>query len=379
MAMTPRQFETRYEPVWAELARGLDALDRGARPRKAKAGQFPTDTLPAPRAAIVAQLYRQCCEHLALARERAYPVHLVARLEALTMRAHQRVYRRHDLGLGALRDLVLYRAPAAVRALGWHLVVMVLVFVLPTLVVGVATWIDPHFALTIVNAQQVRDFDSMYGPATGEHLGRTSGDDWQMFGHYIANNIGISFQCFAAGLLLGVGSLFMVGYNGLLLGAVAGLLVTRGDSERFFSFVVTHSAFELTAIVLSGAAGLKLGHAVLAPGRLTRAQALMRAARETSPVVFCFSTMLLIAAAIEAFWSSAGWIAPGVKYAVGGCCWTLVLAYLGLRHLTDLNAVSEEEHGGELRQVLARPGLKVLQVETAPKFDAAQAESPLRF
>ena len=107
--------------------------------------------------------------------------------------------------------------------------------------------------------------------------------------------------------------------------------MTRGDGERFFSFVVTHSAFELTAIVLSGAAGLKLGHAVLAPGRLTRTQALMRAARETSPVVFCFFAMLVIAAAIEAFWSSAGWIAPGVKYAVGGCCWALVFAYLGLQ------------------------------------------------
>jgi uncharacterized membrane protein SpoIIM required for sporulation len=112
---------------------------------------------------------------------------------------------------------------------------------------------------------------------------------------------------------------------------VAGFLVTRGDSERFFSFVVTHSAFELTAIVLSGACGLKLGHAVLAPGRLTRTQALVRAARDTSPVVFCFFTMLIIAAAIEAFWSSAGWIAPPVKYGVGACCWALVFAYLGLQ------------------------------------------------
>jgi uncharacterized membrane protein SpoIIM required for sporulation len=218
-----------------------------------------------------------------------------------------------------------------VRALRWHLLVATLVFVLPVIVVGVATWIDPHFVLTVVDAKQVHEFDGMYGQQAGEHLGRTSGDDWTMFGFYIMNNVGISFRCFAAGLMLGVGSLFMVGYNGLLLGAVAGFLVTRGDSERFFSFVVTHSAFELTAIVLSGAAGLKLGHAMLAPGRLTRTQALMRAAGETSPVVFCFTVMLFIAAAIEAFWSSAGWIAPGVKYAVGGCCWALVFAYLGLQ------------------------------------------------
>ncbi|HEY8975082.1 MAG TPA: stage II sporulation protein M [Burkholderiaceae bacterium] len=327
--MTPRQFEARYEPAWVELERGLNALDAGRKRRKA--GPFETGTNEVPTAARVAQLYRQCCEHLALARERAYPVHLVARLEGLTARAHQRIYRRHDFGLAAFRHLVLYKAPAAVRALRWHLLVATLVFVLPTIVVGVATWLDPHFVLTVVDARQVHEFDGMYGQQAGEHLGRTSGDDWTMFGFYIMNNVGIAFRCFAAGLVLGVGSLFMVGYNGLLAGAVAGFLVTRGDSERFFSFVVTHSAFELTAIVLSGAAGLKLGHAMLAPGRLTRTQALMRAARETSPVVFCFTMMLFIAAAIEAFWSSAGWVAPGVKYAVGACCWTLVFAYLGLQ------------------------------------------------
>ena len=333
--MTPRQFEARYEPAWIELTRGLDALDRGQgahrKPRKSKAGEFPTDGVPPPGAARIAQLYRQCCEHLALARERAYPVHLVAQLEALAARAHQRIYRRHDYGLHALRDLFLYQAPAAVRALRWNLAIVAALFWVPALVVGIATWLDPHFVLIVLDAGEVREFDWMYGPGTGEHLGRTSGNDWEMFGEYILHNIGISFQCFAAGLLLGVGSLFVVGYNGVILGAVAGLLVAHGDSERFFSFVITHSAFELTAILLSGAAGLKLGHAVLAPGRLTRTQALTRAARETSPVVACFFVMLVIAAAIEAFWSSAGWIAPGVKYAVGGGCWAAVIAYLGFQ------------------------------------------------
>ncbi len=331
MAMTPRQFEARYDPLWDELERGLAALDAGGKPRRLKAGEFPTEVAPVPRPARVAQLYRQCCEHLALARERAYPVHLVARLEALTARAHQRIYRRHDFGLGALRDLVLHGAPEAVRALRWHLLVSALVFLLPALVVGVATWVDPQFALTVVDAHQIREFDKMYGPEAGEHLGRTSSDDWQMFGFYIAHNVGIAFQCFAAGITFGVGSLVMLAYNGLLLGAVSGLLVTRGDAERFFSFVVTHSAFELTAIVLAGAAGLKLGHAMLAPGRLTRTGALMQAARDTSPVVFAFFVMLLVAAALEAFWSSAGWIAPAVKYGVGGACWLLVMAYLGLQ------------------------------------------------
>ena len=51
-----------------------------------------------------------------------------------------------------------------------------------------------------------------------------------------------------------------------------------------------------------------------------------------SPGIFA---LLVIAAAIEAFWSSAAWITPGVKYAVGGCCWVAVWTYLcfqGRRH-----------------------------------------------
>ena len=338
--MTPRQFETQYAPSWAELEAGLDGLDQGRRKAaKARKG-FPTDPVATAGGARIAQLYRQTCEHLALARERAYPVHLVARLEQLAERAHQRIYRRHDYGVVALRDLVLYDIPAAVRALRWHLLLATLVFVLPLVALGIATWFEPHLVLTVVHASQVRDFDAMYGPSA-DHLGRTSGDDWHMFGFYILNNIGIAFQCFASGVVFGVMSLYMLAFNGAMPGAIAGFLVTQGDGERFFSFVCTHAAFELTAIVLSGACGLKLGHAMLAPGRLTRAQALMKAARETTPVMYGVFAMLLTAAAIEAFWSSSAWIAPQVKYGVAACCWTLVFAYLGLQGRQRERAVDE--------------------------------------
>ena len=88
-------------------------------------------------------------------------------------------------------------------------------------------------------------------------------------------------------------------------------------------------AFELTAIVISGAAGLALGHALLAPGRHTRLQALKRAASDAVLLLYLVIAMLVIAAALEAFWSSSRWIEPWVKYSVGGACWVLVLGYLG--------------------------------------------------
>src|SRR6202008_638920 len=101
--------------------------------------------------------------------------------------------------------------------------------------------------------------------------------DWMMFGYYIRNNVGVAFQCFAGGLFAGLGSVFFLAYNGAFSGALAGYLTQRGLSSTFYAFIATHSSFELTAIVLAGAAGLKMGHSLLAPGRLTRRQSLVLA------------------------------------------------------------------------------------------------------
>ena len=111
-----------------------------------------------------------------------------------------------------------------------------------------------------------------------------------------------------------------------LSGALAGYLAQRGLSPTFFSFIATHSAFELTAIVLSGAAGLRIGHALIAPGRMRRREALVRATEETATLLYGITVMLVAAAGVEAFWSSATWI-PAREICGRGRCWTAVFLY----------------------------------------------------
>jgi uncharacterized membrane protein SpoIIM required for sporulation len=259
----------------------------------------------------------------------AYPIHLTQRLESLTQRAHRLIYRRHDYGIARLRQLVLVDFPQGVRDHGVYLLAATLLFVLPAIAVGLACYADPGFILHLADAEQAQEFDRMYSESE-RALGRSrdASTDWQMFGYYVMHNIGLGFQCFAGGLFLGLGSVFFIVFNGVFLGGVAGYLTARGHAENFWSFVVTHGAFELTAIVLAGAAGLKIGHALLAPGRHTRLEALRRAAADAIVVVYGVIGMLVVAAAIEAFWSSARWVPPEVKYGVGGVCWGLVFAYL---------------------------------------------------
>jgi uncharacterized membrane protein SpoIIM required for sporulation len=160
---------------------------------------------------------------------------------------------------------------------------------------------------------------------------RTASTDWMMFGFYIRNNVSVAFQCFAGGLFAGLGTLFFLAYNGAVSGAVAGYLTERGLSPTFYSFIATHSAFELTAIVLSGTAGLRIGHALVAPGRLTRLQSLVPAARDSAVLLYGVTAMLLVAAAIEAFWSSATWLPATAKYGSAIVCWTAVLGYFAFQ------------------------------------------------
>ena len=86
--------------------------------------------------------------------------------------------------------------------------------------------------------------------------------------------MGVAFRTFAWGLFCGVGSLFLVLFNGIVLGLLAAHLTLAGFAGTFFPFVIGHGSFELTAIVLAGVAGVKLGGSLLAPGLRSRAAAL---------------------------------------------------------------------------------------------------------
>ncbi|MBU2322283.1 MAG: stage II sporulation protein M, partial [Gammaproteobacteria bacterium] len=74
--------------------------------------------------------------------------------------------------------------------------------------------------------------------------------------------------------------------------------------------------------------GFKLGWALLAPGRLPRGTALRQAAAVSVRLIGGVIMLLLLAAFIEAYWSSMTFATPTVKYAVGAGLWVLVLAYL---------------------------------------------------
>ena len=237
-----------------------------------------------------------------------------------------------EFGLRRIRDMVAVDFPSAVRKHASYVAVAAATFLLPTIVVALLVYWRPELILSVVSSETTASFEEMYSAsATSIGRTRTAATDWMMFGFYIRNNVSVAFQCFAGGLFAGLGTLFFLAYNGAFSGALAGYLTDRGLSTTFYSFIATHSAFELTAIVLSGAAGLRIGNALVAPGRSTRLQSLVLAAHDSAVLLYCVTALLLVAAAVEAFWSSAIWLPPAAKYASGVVCWTAVLGYFAFQ------------------------------------------------
>jgi uncharacterized membrane protein SpoIIM required for sporulation len=308
--VTPFDFQAANQAGWNELEKELGRTQRTLDPDRFLA------------------LYRLCCEHLALARSRNFPLHVIEHLASITSRAHQIIYRQSDAGFARVARALLEDFPLGVRRLRAYIAIAAALLLIPTIAIAIATYLNPDLILSVVDRNTAEAFEQMYSPAA-QAIGRPRdiASDWLMFGFYIKNNIGIAFQCYATGVVFGLGSLYFLLSNGTFGGAIAGYVASLGYGGTFFPFVATHSAFELTAIVLCGAGGLRIGQSVLLPGRLTRIAALQLAARETSLIVFGAAVMLLIAAAIEAFWSSAPWVTPTAKYVCAGFCWTLVLCF----------------------------------------------------
>ena len=318
--MKQAAFEEHYAGDWRSFEQWLDGNDK----QRGKKKYSPTITLAdreIPRA------YRHICQLLALARERQYSPDLIDRLNRLALRGHHLLYGARGGRAAPLLNFLAAGFPRLVRA-EWRLVAAAAVlFAGPLLVLIAVLSVNPDFIHYFVDPAGLARFQEMYDPGNPRLGMRQSDENLMMFAFYIWNNVKIGFQTFATGVLLGLGSVYFLLMNGAQVGAVAGYFSGANFTEPFWSFVSGHSAMELTAIMLSGAAGLKLGTSIIAPGGRSRKAALMEAARPAVQLMYGAALMFVIAAFIEGFWSPLTLFPAATKYTIGIIMWILVIGY----------------------------------------------------
>ena len=282
--------------------------------------------LPAEKISRVATLFRSTCSDLMRARSGGYDAELVAYLDGLVARAHNRMYGARPAEPRKLLRFVTHTFPRALRAQARFFAASGALFVIP-MIIGIAlALLYPAVATTLLPEAMLEQAAESYAEGLD---GRGEGQDGMMAGFYVYNNVGIAFRCFATGIFFGLGSVFFLIYNGLVIGAVLGWVVMRGHGENILTFVCGHAPFELTAIVIAGAAGLQMGYSLVRTDGRTRLDSLRAAAPSVGTIVGGAAIMLIVAALIEGFWSPSG-IAPPIKWVTAGVLTVAVTAWLTL-------------------------------------------------
>jgi uncharacterized membrane protein SpoIIM required for sporulation len=309
--LSVERFTEAREPGWRELE--LLVADAGRRPER----------LGPERALRLGALYRAAAADLATARRRFPGDPAVARLEALVGRARHLVYdartRRRSLLRFVARD---YWRLVAERPLALGIAALLL---FGTAGLG-AAWAlhSPGTASGVVPSE--------FRPATQPgHPWRdmTPGEQAAFTTEIFTNNIEVTLLAFAGGITAGLLTALALVYNGLLLGVVGGLMGGAGNGVGFVDLVTAHGVLELSCILVAGAAGLRVGWAIVAPGHELRRRSLQREARRAVLIAVGTAPWLVIAGIVEgnrANLAETGLGAViGVGVALGVVYWGLVL------------------------------------------------------
>jgi uncharacterized membrane protein SpoIIM required for sporulation len=310
--VTESAFLKRREASWREF----ELLVNGNRKEiRKKVSLFP-------------RAFRELTQDLNTARAHNFDAAIIERLNILVNEGSQILYGQHEWSLKIFARFVLRTFPGKVRSQWKGIGAAFLVFYGLAFFTGVLCVRFPDLVYEFVPESEAAGIAESYDPAGGHFLAPLdAGSRADMFAYYIYNNITIAFRTFAGGVLAGIGSLFFLCLNGIFLGAVSGHIINLGFGKTFFSFIIGHSSFELTAIVLSAQAGLLLGYRFFIPGGLSRSEALRRAAGDALPLVSGSALLLVAAAVIEAFWSPLHTLPPALRFGAGASGWILLFLY----------------------------------------------------
>ncbi|MGA0544034.1 stage II sporulation protein M [Brevundimonas sp. VNH65] len=313
-----QRFRREREADWARLERLLDRVEKGS------VARLTDDEILA-----VPVLYRSTLSALSVARETSLDQGLIDYLETLSARAYFFVYGAR----ATLQDRVIgfFRIdwPAAVAGLWRETLASAALMAFGAVVAAWLVTVEPEWFYAFVPA----DLAGGRNPAASTETlratldGTDTGDGLSVFAAYLfTHNAQVAILAFALGFALCVPTAMLMIYNGATVGAFVALFASRGLGVEIGGWLLIHGVTELFAVILAGAAGLKIGWAVAFPGDRDRRDAAVRAGRPAAVAMGGVVVMLFIAGLLEGFGRQL--IEDTVvRYAVAACTGLIWAAY----------------------------------------------------
>ncbi len=288
------RFRKEREESWRNLEELLDRAERNA----------PSSLTDDEMLAIPA-LYRAALSSLSVARATSLDQALIDYLEALSARAYFFVYgARTSLKERAIRFFAI-DWPVAVKDIWRETVVAALITFAGALTAYLLVSAEPDWYAAFVSTDMASGRDPS---ASTEYLRNTlydkpdGAETLSVFATFLfTHNAQIAIFAFALGFAFCGPTSLLLAYNGCALGAMFAVFASRGLGFEFAGWILIHGVTELLAVILAGAAGLKIGWSIAFPGDESRIAAAERSGRQGAIVIVGVVVMLFIAGLLEGF------------------------------------------------------------------------------
>jgi uncharacterized membrane protein SpoIIM required for sporulation len=287
-----------------------------------RAGSSGVRSLPRDDLKALGPLYRRAASDLAFARLRGGDAALIHYLNDLVTRAHGLLYAERGPGSARLWRFISAGFPRLLHRRRIYILLAVAFFGAGGVAGAVLTAHDPDNGRIFLGprAEETNFYRDL--PKTLKDEDRPEDAAGLM-----THNTSVAVLAFAVGILGGFPTLILLFNNGLPIGALAVLQHRAGLDRVFWSFIAPHGVPELSAIFIAAGAGMIIGHALIAPGELSRRDALMVAGRDAVRMLLGTTMLFIVAGFTESFVSPTA-LPAAYKFAYAGLMAVALTAYV---------------------------------------------------
>lgn len=283
--MTEEQFIQINSSTWKELESYFSIINKKG-----------IKSLPSSEVRKFLHIFRLSSHHLAYARTHYPKSNLTVYLNSLVGKSHSHVYAVKKISPGSFFRYIYFDFPKLLKENRLFILSSFGFFILGCII---------SMVMVLVNVNNAGFF---LPPEVTENIkaGKMGGGEWNyplMSSTIMVNNISVSLRAFVFGITLGLGTIYVLFQNGALLGALTALVYMYGDPTGYWSLILPHGVIELSAIFISGAAGLIIAKSILLPGEYSRKHSLISGVKKAVSLIMGVVVMLVIAGIIEGFFT----------------------------------------------------------------------------
>ena len=249
----------------------------------------------------LADVYDELMADLAFAQTHYPNSKVTTYLNDMTLKVHLAVYKKGNTSTWqSVKRLINESIPMALYTHRRMLLYALLLFLFGTFVGVVSQLGDSDFSRLILGNEYVEMTIKNINNGTPTDVYNSESES-TMMAYIPTNNIRVSLLCFVFGILTLFGTGILAFYNSVMMGCFSTFFYQQGVFSEAMQAVWLHGTIEISAIIVSIAAGFVLGTGWLYPSTMSRKQAFQKSAKQGLYIFLATVPMLIVAGFIESY------------------------------------------------------------------------------